>query len=138
MLDLSNDKHVHVDQRLRSDLIIWLTTVRADGRPHTAAVWFLWDGQTFLIFSMPNQKVRNLRHNPNVMLALDDTKGGGDVITVEGTAELIEDPTISAKLPAYVQKYQQEMTQINLPPERMAQEYTQAIRITPTRLRTVQ
>src|SRR5215472_14948177 len=109
MLDLSNDKHVHVDQRLRSDLIIWLTTVRADGRPHTAAVWFLWDGQTFLIFSMPNQKVRNLRHNPNVMLALDDTKGGGDVITVEGTAELIDDPAIAPTLPAYVQKYQQEL-----------------------------
>jgi PPOX class probable F420-dependent enzyme len=138
MLDLSTDKHVHVDQRLRSDLIIWLTTVRADGRPHTAAVWFLWDGQNFLIFSMPNQKVRNLRHNPNVMLALDDTKGGGDVITVEGTAELIDDPAIAPTLPAYVQKYQQELQAMGMSAERMAEAYTQAIRITPARLRTVQ
>ncbi len=139
MLDLSNTAHAHADERLRSDLVIWLTTVRADGQPQTSAVWFLWDGATFLIFSMPNQKIRNLRQNPRVSLALDNTDGGGDVITFEGTAELIEDGSVSAaNVPAYVQKYSAEMEAINLPAERMAQEYSIAIRITPTRVRTVQ
>jgi PPOX class probable F420-dependent enzyme len=137
MLDLSNEAHRHVDERLRRDLIIWVSTVRPDGRPHVAAVWFLWDGTNVLIFSMPNQKVRNLRQNPNVALALDNTDGGGDVITIEGTAELVEDGSISPMLPAYAQKYGEEMQAINLPAERMAKEYSVSIRITPARLRTV-
>ena len=45
--------------------------MRADGRPHLVPVWFLWDGETLLIFSEPEkQKVRNLRANGQVSLAL--------------------------------------------------------------------
>ncbi|HEV2655078.1 MAG TPA: pyridoxamine 5'-phosphate oxidase family protein, partial [Ktedonobacteraceae bacterium] len=88
MLDLTKERDAHVDKRLRSDTTIWLTTVRRDGRPHTVPVWFLWDGATFLIFSQPdNLKIRNLRNNPNVTLALDNTDDGSDVIAVEGKAE---------------------------------------------------
>jgi PPOX class probable F420-dependent enzyme len=83
MLDLTKTRDAHIDERLRSNIMIWLNTVRADGRPHSAAVWFLWDGKAFLIFSRPNnQKIRNLRQNSNVLLALDDTKNGSDVIQV--------------------------------------------------------
>src|SRR5450759_3940313 len=71
MLDLAQPKDALIDQRLRSELIICLSTVRPDGRPHRVPVWFLWDGATFLIFSQPkDQKLRNLRHNPNVVLSL--------------------------------------------------------------------
>ena len=91
MLDLTQPGHAHVDERLRSDIMLWLNTVRPDGRPHSAAVWFLWDGSQFLIFSQPNtQKLRNLQHNPNVVLALDNTKDGSDVIVIEGKAELLK------------------------------------------------
>ncbi len=138
MLDLPDDQRAHVQQRLRDDIVVWLTTVRPDGQPQTSAVWFLWDGETFLIFSMPNLKVRNLRQNPHVALALDDTRRGGDVITVEGTATLIEDGSMSATYEPYVRKYQAEMERINLPAERMAQLYSVGLRITPTRFRTVQ
>ena len=65
----------HVEERLRSDLIVWLTTVRPDGRPHSIPVWFLWESATILIFSKPNtKKIRNLRRNHSVTLALDDAK----------------------------------------------------------------
>ncbi len=46
--------NAHVEQRLRTDQIVWLTTVRPDGRPHVVPVGFFWDGQTFLICSEPN------------------------------------------------------------------------------------
>ena len=136
MLDLTKTQDAHVDQRLRSDVMIWLNSVRADGRPHSAAVWFLWDGSAFLIFSRPKtQKVRNLRQNTNVLLALDDTKNGSDVIQVEGKAELLEGTNeVSATiLPAFVEKYGAMIKGMGWKPEDMAADYSQAIRITPTK-----
>ena len=134
MLDLTNPDEAHIDQRLRENVIIWLGSVRPDGRPHMVGVWFLWDGATILIFSQPNnQKVRNLRHDPRVVLALDDTDEGEDVITIEATAELLAEPELTTELPAYAAKYATHMRDLDLPPERMAQLYSQAIRITPTR-----
>ena len=106
MLDVTTEWGQHAEQRLRSNIIAWLTTVGSDGRPYTAPVWFLWDGNTILIFSQPQkQKIRNLRKNARVTLALDDTKQGDDVVIVEGTAELLDNPEISVMLPAYVAKY---------------------------------
>ena len=134
MLDLTKEHDVHVDQRLRSDLIIWLTTVRSDGRPHTIPVWFSWDGQTILILSQPNtQKIRNLRSNPNVTLALDGTDEGGDVIVLEGRAELLKENTIELNLPGYFAKYSTSIQEMGEAPENLAQSYSQPIRVTPTR-----
>jgi PPOX class probable F420-dependent enzyme len=135
MLDLTKTQDAHIDQRLRSDVMIWLNSVRADGRPHSAAVWFLWDGSVFLIFSQPNtQKIRNLRQNTNVLLALDDTKNGSDVIQVEGKAELLEgNNEVSATLPAFVEKYGAMIKGMGWKPEDLAADYSQAIRITPTK-----
>ncbi|HEY6411716.1 MAG TPA: TIGR03667 family PPOX class F420-dependent oxidoreductase [Ktedonobacteraceae bacterium] len=134
MLDLTKTRDAHIDERLRSNIMIWLTTVRADGRPHSAAVWFLWDGKAFLIFSRPNkQKIRNLRQNSNVLLALDDTKNGSDVIQVEGKAELLEHNDVDATLSAFAEKYGPLIKQLGGSPEAMAADYSQGIRITPTK-----
>jgi PPOX class probable F420-dependent enzyme len=134
MLDLTQKQDAHIDQRLREDLIIWLNSVRPDGRPHSVAVWFFWTGKEIFIFSKPGQqKIRNLRHNPHVTLALDNTNLGADVITLDGTAELIDDPAISANLPQYVAKYRARMARIGLDGPSMAALYSQGIRITPTR-----
>jgi PPOX class probable F420-dependent enzyme len=136
MLDLSQERDAHIDRRLRRDLIIWLGTVRPDGRPHMTAVWFVWDGESVLIFSQPeSRKVRNLRANPHVVLALDDTKGGEDVITIEGEAELlVPGGDVSMTLPAYVEKYSDEMLSMNVTAEALAQDYSQGIRVTPRRI----
>ena len=135
MLDLSKERDVHVDQRLRSDPIIWLTTVRPDGRPHTIPVWFLWDGQTILVVSQPNtQKIRNLRSNPNVTLALDGTDEGGDVVVLEGKAELLEENVTELNPPGYFTKYSSSIQEMGETPENLAQSFSQPIRITPTKL----
>ncbi len=134
LLDLAKERDNHIAQRLHSDLIIWLVSVRADGRPHAVAVWFLWDGETFLIFSRPNnQKIRNIQQNAYVVLALDDTQKGADPITVEGTATLLSPETVDAALPAYVAKYGEEIKGIGTTPEQMAGDYSQPIRIVPSR-----
>src|SRR5437762_2879542 len=91
-LDLNDAKEARWAGRLRDDLIVWFTSVRADGRPHSFPVWFWWDGATILVYSRPGQKIRNIQQNPAVVLTVDDTKGGEDVVIIEGQAELVDDP----------------------------------------------
>src|SRR5215213_5656153 len=135
MLDPADPKGAHIDQRLRSEPIIWLSSVRPDGRAHLVPVWFLWDGQAILIFSKPAaQKVRNLRHSPQVMLALDSADEGEDIVLLEGRAELLGQGAPRSTLPEYAEKYAALMARINITAESMAAEYTQAIRVTVERL----
>jgi PPOX class probable F420-dependent enzyme len=135
MLDLGDSKGAHIGRRLRAEPIIWLSSVRPDGRPHLVPVWFLWDGAAILIFSKPAaQKVRNLRHNPQVMLALDSADEGEDVVLLEGRAELLGEAAPRSTLPEYAAKYAALMARINITAESMAAEYTQAIRVTVERL----
>jgi PPOX class probable F420-dependent enzyme len=137
MLDVTTEWGQHAEQRLRTNIIGWLTTVGSDGRPYTVPVWFLWEGSTLLIFSQPEkQKIRNLRKNARVTLALDDTKLGEDVVIVEGTAEVLDNPDFSAMLPAYVEKYVAMMQDMDLTPESMAADFSVGIRVTPTKFRS--
>jgi PPOX class probable F420-dependent enzyme len=137
MLDVTTEWGKHVEQRLQSNIIAWLTTVGGDGRPYTVPVGFVWEGQTLLIFSQPKkQKLRNIRKNPRVTLALDETEQGNDVVIVEGIAELIDDPQISVQMPAYVEKYGALVQSRGWTPASMAAEYSQAIRVTPTKFRS--
>ena len=92
MLDPSKPAHARASQRLASERIAWLTTVRADGQAQSSPVWFLWDGETFLVYSQPGaQKVRNLAANAKVSLHLGDDGAGDDIVTVEGTAAVEPD-----------------------------------------------
>jgi PPOX class probable F420-dependent enzyme len=134
MLDLNQERDAHIDHRLRYDMIVWLGSVRPDGRPHLTPVWFLWNGADLLIFSKPDQqKIRNLRQNPRVIVALDNTNQGTDPITLEGEAALLDEPAVNTTLAEYVAKYGARIQGIGYTPRTMADVYSQAIRITPTK-----
>ena len=134
MTDVAAPSNTQVEERLRAEPIVWLSSVRPDRRPHLVPVWFHWDGQRVLILSEPNnQKVRNLRANPQVMIAVDDTRGGGDVALVEGTAELLTEPTAAVAPPAYFEKYADLIASLGWTADAMAAQYSQPIRVTPTR-----
>ena len=135
MLDLNDSQGAQIDARLHTEPIIWLSSVRPDGRPHLVPVWFLWDGAAVLIFSKPAaQKVRTLRHSSQVMLALDSADEGEDVVLLAGRAELLGADGPRCTLPEYADKYAALMARINITAESMAVEYTQAIRVTVERL----
>jgi PPOX class probable F420-dependent enzyme len=134
MLDLTTAKDAHIDERLRTEQIIWLSSTRPDGRPHLVPVWFLWENPGILIFSRPdNQKIRNLRQNPNVMLALEAADQGADIVLLEGHATLLDEPSSAFMSSAYVQKYAAHIAAFQWTPESMAADYSQAIRVKPTR-----
>jgi PPOX class probable F420-dependent enzyme len=135
MLDLTQPNHAHADRRLRAEPIIWLGTVRPDGRPHLVPIWFLWDGATVLMFSKPGaQKVRNLRRSPAVTLALDSADEGEDIVVIEGQAALLPSGAITSELPAYAAKYAALLTRIGSSAAKMAVEYSQAISVAPTKI----
>jgi PPOX class probable F420-dependent enzyme len=92
MLDTTTEAGPPAEARLREEIIIWLTTVRSDGRPQSVPVWFLWDGETFLIYPQPGrQKLKNIGSNPRVGLHLNSSTRGGDVVRIEGTSEVVPD-----------------------------------------------
>jgi PPOX class probable F420-dependent enzyme len=69
-----------------------LATVRADGSPHVAPVWFAVDGREIL-FNTGAQTVKGkaLRRDRRVALCVDDERPPFSFVIVEGTVELVED-----------------------------------------------
>jgi PPOX class probable F420-dependent enzyme len=137
VLDLDSPAAARADRRLRTEQILWLTTVRADGQPQASPVWFVWDGETFLIFSQPDaQKLRNLAANPRVAVHVDTDEAGEDVVTIDGTAAVDPDVPSSDQLEEYQVKYREGIQAIGTTPAELARDYSVAIRIRPTRVRT--
>ncbi|MER3419911.1 MAG: TIGR03667 family PPOX class F420-dependent oxidoreductase [Chloroflexota bacterium] len=135
MRDRATPQGRHADQRLREAPVIWLTTVSAAGQPQSSPVWFLWDGGSFLIYSRPGGKVRNIAANPRVALHLSDNGTGGDIVTLEGAAEVASDVPPADQNTPYLEKYRDGIARIGMTPERFAATYRVAIRVTPTRFR---
>lgn len=70
-----------------------LSTVRADGSPHVAPVWFVLDGDDILFNTGKDTvKGRNLARDGRVALCVDDERPPFSFVTVQGRAELSEDP----------------------------------------------
>lgn len=136
MLNLSDPREAGIDQRLRQEEFAYFTTVRPDGSPHTAPVCFIWDGDVLLVFTRPTSvKARNLRQNPHVTLALDNFGRDNTPVVIEGRASLVSEPGVSITIPSYVEKYTRVIEGMGVSWEWMAEVYSQAIRITPTRIR---
>ncbi len=70
-----------------------LATVRADGRPHVAPVWFDVDPDGSIVFSTGASTVkgRNLARDPRASLCVDDDRPPFSFVTVEGVVELSDD-----------------------------------------------
>lgn len=68
-----------------------LATVRADGRPHVVPVWFVLEGDK-IVFNTGSSsvKAKNMMRDPRVSISVDDQEPPYSFVTVEGTAELIE------------------------------------------------
>lgn len=74
----------------------WLTTVNADGSPHTTGVGAFWDdGRFFVVSGRGVRKGRNMEREPRctIAVATDDY----DVV-VEGVADLVTDPAEVARI----------------------------------------
>ena len=135
-IDTSTDFGARVSRHLEDDRIVWLTTVGPDGTPQPSPVWFVWDGETALIYSQPAApKLRNMTQHRQVSLNFNCTPSGGDVIVLTGDGWLdTEAPPVSANS-AYVEKYSQGFKDIGMTPDAFSQAYSVPVRVRPTSLR---
>ena len=53
-IDTSSPFGARAEQRLHDERLAWLTTVRRDGTPQPTLVWYLWEGDGFLLYSRPD------------------------------------------------------------------------------------
>jgi general stress protein 26 len=88
------------ERALEAAQLFWITTVRADGRPHvTPLVAVYLDGSLYFSTGADEQKRINLQTNPNVALTTgcNDWTGGLDIV-VEGRAEPVTDNKLLQQL----------------------------------------
>ncbi len=135
MLDETTEFGRHAAERLRTEIIGWLTTVSPEGAPRPIPVWFVWDGdRSIRLYSRPGmRKLRNIAVNPEVSLNLDSDRVDADIVICWGEIRVSDDPPAD-RFPAYVAKYRERMAALGWTPESYAADFTVPLRIDLTRI----
>lgn len=83
----------------------WVSSTRADGRPHAMPVWGVWIDDALYFSTDPNSsKGRNIARSPEVVVHLES---GDDVVILEGGAETVSDMAVLTRFAdAYEKKYE--------------------------------
>ena len=69
-----------------------LATVRKDGRPHVAPIWFVLDGDDVIFTTAATTaKGHALRRDPRATMCVDDQTPPFSYVVVEGTCAISED-----------------------------------------------
>jgi PPOX class probable F420-dependent enzyme len=134
VFDSGSDADAHALERLRTDMIGWLTTVTPDGQPQTFPIWFLWEDGEALIYS--DRRARrnvNIAANPRVSLHLNDNGRGGDIVIIEGEARVDDTTPPVPEHRAYLAKYDDRIVSGYTSAEEFTTIYNVPIRVRPTR-----
>ena len=103
---LEKDDAAWAREHLATDVVAWLTTVAADGRPQSSVISFLHDGSTIFFYSQPDTlKLRNIARSPLVSFHLQSDPFGDHLLIVEGIAEVDSSIPPSDVHEAYRAKY---------------------------------
>ena len=101
----------------------WLSSVRPDGRAHSAPIWHAWyQGRAYVVTRGVAVKVANIRHNPSVVLTLPDPM---NPLIIEGQAAQVE-AVRPALRPLFQAKYDWDIEN--------SAEYDTILEITPTKI----
>ncbi|MFL5758853.1 MAG: TIGR03667 family PPOX class F420-dependent oxidoreductase [Thermomicrobiales bacterium] len=135
-IDTSTNFGARIAHQLAHEEIMWLTTVDATNTPQPVPVWFLWDGQSMLIYSQPNKpKLRNSARNPHVSLHFNTEPMGEEVGVFIGTIAVDPSAPLANQSPDFLQKYGEGIVRIGMTKDTYAASYSVALRFTPERVR---
>lgn len=83
----------NVDTLTQAGIDAQMETIRADGRPHVAPIWFALDGEALFFTTWHTTvKAANLKRDPRVCLVVDDEMPPFAFVQYEGVAHFVEDP----------------------------------------------
>lgn len=124
-------------ERLRTEKVIWLTTVGRDGTPQPNPVWFIWDGaDEILTYNLPDAyRIAHIAQRPNASLHFNSNSSGDDIVVLRGVAEQVDDVPPPDESPEYVAKYGDDMPRITGTAEAFAARYSAPVRIRIDRVR---
>lgn len=131
MIDLNSDFGRAVRQHLENEYVIWLTTVDSELTPQPRPVWFIWEDDSFLIFSQAKaHKVAHIKKHPKVALHFNtDESGDKHVMIFTGEASIDPNSSPAHKVQAYFEKYKDGIAGLDMTPEGFSDEYSVALRI---------
>jgi PPOX class probable F420-dependent enzyme len=136
MIDATTEAGARGMGRLATELVAWLTTVNDEGQPQSSPVWFLWEDVEIVLCSLATTpRVRNMRANPHVALNLNSNAEGGDIVTFEGEARIVEHELPPATETAYRAKYADRIHEYGWTWESFRRDYPVVVRIAITRVR---
>jgi PPOX class probable F420-dependent enzyme len=133
---LAKEEAAWAREHLETDVVAWLTTVAADGRPQSSVISFLHDGSTIFFYSQPDTpKLRNIARSALVSFHLQSDPFGDHLLIVEGIAEL--DPSIAPSdiHGAYRAKYREPLAHWAMDEAATAADFSVPVRVRPTRVR---
>ncbi len=134
-IDASTDHGARALRRLKEEEAIWITVVDSTLTPRSTPVWFLWDGETILIYSEPTSfKVRRIEANPRVNLHFNADEQGHDVVVLTGDARIEKGTMLPSSVPAYGEKYREAIARLGTDLAQLSATYSAAIIVTPDRL----
>lgn len=134
-IDRGREAGARTAQRLDRERAAWLTTVSPKGVPQSSPVWFTWDEEEIVVYSLESARVRNIEAHPQVGFNLDGNRMGGEIVIVEGEARVDRGLPSAAENRSYLAKYRPVMEERGWTPEWFAGRYSAPIRITPIRYR---
>ncbi|MDG2029084.1 MAG: pyridoxamine 5'-phosphate oxidase family protein [Acidimicrobiales bacterium] len=106
------------DEFLARQQVCRMATIGANGRPHTSALWFVWDGSVVWINSVvKSQRFTDVARDGRVSIIVDGGDSFADLrgVTIEGTAKAVgevprtgeNNDALNAPELAFARKYMQ-------------------------------
>ena len=85
------DKNEIIDFLMEGTRTGKLATVREDGHPHVAPIWFAWnEGKIIFCTGYSSVKAKNMRHNTQVSICVDDESPPYAFVIIQGIAKLYD------------------------------------------------
>ncbi|MCR2817159.1 pyridoxamine 5'-phosphate oxidase family protein [Microbacterium jiangjiandongii] len=139
LFDVDKPAHAMARTRLSTDLIAWLVTTTAEGRPHPAPVWFFWHDGVLTILSEPDTlKVKHLQRGSQAVVHLDSGGAfGDDIVVLQGDVRLEPNGAetwLEQFREPYEAKYHRAIAAYGMPLEQFGRTFSTRIVFTPTRL----
>lgn len=122
-----------VKEFLDNPYVATVTTLRADGSPHTTVVWMETDRDALWFNTARNRaKARHIEADPRVSLTVVDPENSYRWVSITGRAELVDDGA-DAQIDRLAKKYLGKDEY----PWRSAEEQRVGVRIVPERVEVV-